>query len=105
MSYPNGIIQMLEGSSVEGVLPRSSISSLKDEGIVRAPTARFWMGLVVQRDTAPDSREIRGPLEWLLMPWADRQNISMVRIPRKVNTLELGPGSRQTAWGIMGKGP
>lgn len=96
---------MLEGSRVEGVLPRSSISSLKDEGIMRAPTAGFWMGLVVQRDTEPDSREIRGPLEWLLMPWADRQSISMVGIPRKVNTLEPKTGSRQTGWGIMGKGP
>lgn len=72
---------MLEGSSVEGVLPRSSVSSLKDEGIMRAPTARFWMGLVVQRDTEPGSREIRGPLEWLLMPWADRHALAWWGFP------------------------
>lgn len=56
------------------------------------------MGLVIQRDTEPDPWEIRGLLEWLLMPWADRErSISMVRIPRKVKILEPGPGSRQTA--------
>lgn len=77
---------------------RSSISSLNDDGLVRALTAKVWMGLVIQRDTEPDPWEIRGLLEWLLMPWADRErSISMVRIHRKVKILEPGPGSRQHA--------